>query len=227
MNVYPGGVFMAIRDKNYMYEVESWQGLIQHILFLASRDYTRIHVTYYPVEKQDRWKSIDEKLYKRYHTNLTRGQVDYRRKQGYKVYKFFRYDQTMILMSTEGKDYPEIEEQDKFQDLKTAKQKIQVTSNLYFEFYYSGQKKKYKRKQKNGIEKRQVNFTVRMGKETIEYWKLNLRYHIKLKHKKDVFREIRKIAHIPSFSGIYEQKVQLRKFILNEIKKHGLKLTNE
>lgn len=218
---------MAIRDKNFRYEVERWEGLIQFILFLASKGYTRIFVNYFPEKKKGRWEEIDEKIYRKYQANLTRGQIDYRRKQGYKVYKYFRWNQVMVLVSTEGEDSPEIQEEDIFLDLKTGQQKIQISERLHFILYYSGKEKKLKQKQKNGQQKKTINFTAKLGNETIDYWKQNLIYHIRMKHNAEVLQEVRKIDYVPSYSGIYEQKVQLRQFIFDEIRRHGVKFTEE
>lgn len=197
---------MAIRDKNFRYEVDKFQGLIQQILSLTTRGYTRIHVTYYPRNKKDKWQQIDTKIYRRYQANITRGQIDYRRKKGYKVYKFFRWENVMIIMSTAGNDFPEIEEDDNFLDLKTGQQKVKIGEHLTFIIYVDERKK----------------ITARVGKNTLDYWSQNIQYHAQLKHKKALQQEIYKINLIPPWRGVHLQKKEIRKFIISEIKRNGV-----
>lgn len=202
---------MARRDKNFRYEVEKFQGLIQQVLSLVTKGYTRIHVTYLPESKKNKWKEIDTKIYRSYHANLTRSQIYYRRDKNYKVYKYFRWENVIVLMSTDENDNPEIIEKDRFTDLKTAQKEIKIGEHLSFVIYYDERKK----------------ITARVGKGTVEYWKNNIKYHAKLKHKKSIQQEVFKINLIPPWSGVHKQKNEVRKFIIQQIDKNGVVFSKE
>lgn len=202
---------MAIRDKNYKYKPANFQATVQQILFYLTRGYTRMHVTYYPAKKSKKYNEIDEKIYRKYQTNLTRAQVDYRIKKGYKVYKFLRFENVMILMSNDGEMPDGIEEDDHFVDIKTGQKEVKFSEFLSFIFYIDERKK----------------FTCRVGKQTLNYWRGNISHSAKKKNKKAILQEVRKINFIPPYAGVHKQKKELRKHIISEIEKHGVPFSKD
>lgn len=190
------------------YLVDNWQGFIQQIVYYVSREYTEFCLVEYPMQKEDKFEKIDEKLIQKYRANRTKDQLRYNKQKGNANFKFLRYKNTAIIMKTKGKIEEKITCDDVFHSIEKKDIVIKVTNLTSFKIKKGG---------KDSI-------TVFMTEDFYKYTKAHCLNLLDTRMIKECVAEFNKLNGIPAWQGINEQRGTIKKSIINRAKKSKVKL---
>jgi hypothetical protein len=209
------------------YEVISWQGLIQQLVYLLGRGYYYWCLMYLSESKRDRWHKTDQKLINKYQMDISKHQRSYRKKKGISNFYYLRWEHIAVMLHTEG-TLPENYD-DKFFDIRNTKLTLRIGPFSAVTISYEKDTRKKKAKKKGGKrvkgEKRKNVIVVRLEKECYRNLKAELREVAQTKNKAKMIRMFDRLNGFPSWSGIFCQKEQLAKYLVSEAKKHNVKLS--
>ncbi len=198
---------------NTRYLCDSWQGLLRHITSLISKGY----YWYLPIIPK---RQLDERKWERTDNNLlnkfqVRGKTKHKHYYGKKRrianYVYFRYNSIAFVMRTEGK-LIEGTESEIFHDIRRKYIEIQVSADITLKICKP---------------RDQEQFTVYLARNSYRAIKaefLKLLYHRKLNELKFRFNNLN---NIPSYSGIFNQKVNLKNQLFSHAKKNGIYLSDD
>lgn len=243
--------------KHLNYEVISWQGLLQMVVYLVGRGYYFWHVIYLSESKRDRWHRTDAKLINKYGCDISKFTRRDRKKRKVANFYYLRWEHVAVLLHTEGeilsKTLKEIEKNndvvDEFEDIRLKAVNLRVSKHTAFDIYLEKQKiikkevqkivRKKKGKQKNKkkvVEKQKIivterkdTFTVKLDKESYREIKSNL-YDLMADKKSGVgpvISRFNKLNGLPAWHGIIKQKEALAKYVASLAKKHNVQLRSE
>ena len=192
----------------HKYICQSWQGLIQMVVFLVSRGYHHYCLTVFPVVKKDKWMAIDAKLIARYQTDLSKWQRARRKKDGKANYYYLRWNEIAIILHTAGSSDIDTAG-DMFCDIRQKAMVISVSALVSFSI------RPHIVNGKNHIE-------VKLTKETYTGIKNNLHEIAKTNNAWKVSAELKKLNGFPCYSQIIRQKRQLVEYAIKQAKRHQL-----
>ena len=109
------------------YLIDNWQAFLQQIVFLTGIGYKHYCLITYPLEKEHKYKNIDEKMINKYDCHFNRNRKYTRKQKGYANYSFLRYKNIAIVLKTEGKVHEKIKEDDVFKSSKMEPISITIT----------------------------------------------------------------------------------------------------
>ena len=172
-------------------------------------------------KKPDKDKEIEHY----YHADLKKYQRTYRKHvHGLRNYFYMRYQNTGIVLATEGQPDPSLKHIEQFlKDVR--KEPLHLRISDITELIIHAQPR---------ANKKTLKVNVYLSKNTIQVIKANLLQALKLhanpsgkKEKKQAKNAIRKawlIDGYPSFNGLLEQKKQLKRWYINEARIRGINL---
>ncbi|WP_242230525.1 hypothetical protein [Bacillus cereus group sp. BfR-BA-01491] len=191
----------------YNYELDSWQALLQQLVVNCSKQckYYFWHITYFPVNKKDKWREIDEKLIERYETRTTKDQRNRMRKKGLARFYYMRWENIAIILHTEGV-VPDGMIQDKFYDIRKKPIQIFISDLVSFD-----------------IQNLNNKIEVKLAEETYQTIKEELKNVAKSANNiRKIKNTYNKVNGFPAYSGIIKQKKELAKFLVKQTKKHNI-----
>ena len=166
------------------------------ILNYVGNGYQEIQVSTVPEKKRQKITMIDAKITKKYQTDLTRGQRQYRKKKGICNYVALRYNYTILVLKTPGEIPKEIKKEEFGHILKTKIQfeflGIEIVHDK--EGYSFKLTKKYEKEVMNrfelAISKREQNF---FKKEITKIYNLHrlLPYRVLNKQVSNILKKIK------------------------------------
>ncbi len=201
-----------------LYICESWQGLLQHITSIVGKGYYW-YLPIIPKKKnvikkmsEQRWERIDHRLLAKFEIiGKTKHKRYYGKKKGKANYLYFRYNNFAFVFKTKGEIVEETDSE-KFYDIRERAVEIQISTDIAFKIYKASEEE---------------HFTVYFTRDTFRGIKagfFELIDHRNLYELKFRFDNLNKI---PTYSGIFKQKVSLKQHIFKHAKKSGLILNDE
>lgn len=197
------------------YEVISWQGLIQMIVYLAGRGYYHWHMIYLPESKQHKWASIDKKLITKYGMDISKYTRRDRKKRNIANFYYLRWEHIAILLHTDGEITGKVQTSiaklndtiDEFFDIRKTHMFLNIGDISTYEIY-----------------KDQDTIVVKLEKQFYRELKTGLMDVAETKNKSRMKHTFNKLNGMPSWSGVYAQKKALAKFLVKQARKNGVKL---
>ncbi|MFJ7599604.1 hypothetical protein ACIQYJ_31205 [Methylobacterium fujisawaense] len=214
----------------YLYEVASYQGLLDILMRMFSRGYYYYHVVELPEAKREKWSNIDQKLIKKYLTDQSKFQR-YRRKKNYNAASFFyvRWNELSFILHTDGEVLDDIDYSDKFLDIRVKPLKIPVSTVVFVMNYFHYDKKMKEKITKKGgnVDEKNAKVTVHLSEETRK-GHLDVLYHVfNTMNKRKVIHEFEKMNGYPCWRGIVAQKRAIQHWMFREAEKRGIPFTDE
>lgn len=195
---------------NTRYLVQSWQGLLQQLVYMVGRGYYFYHVVEYPMKKQAKWLSIDQKLIAKYEMGLSKFQRSRLKKKGYANFFFLRFEQIGFILHTLGEVKEGVQIDDHFYDIREKPMIINVgTVSFSIKFV-----------NKKGQSERVLYVSLEKG--FYRGIKDHLAEIAKAKNKRQLIKEFEKINNFPAWAGVVAQKRRLLNYLLAEAKKHDI-----
>lgn len=191
--------------QNYL--VASWQGLVQMLVNLCGKGYYYYHLTDLPISKQHKWGDIDVKMIDKYKTNKSKWQRQRQKANGIANFYYLRWEHIMFVLHTSGKEHEEIQKDDKFSDIRQKPILLQITDLTTFRIQFLEGK-----------------IDVTLDRETYVGLKTTLYNVVKTKNIGKIKYEFNKTNGFPAYSGIFKQKKQLAEYVVEQSKKHAVKI---
>jgi len=184
---------------------EDIKSLSKQIMRYAGNGYKYIQVSTIPENKIKKISKIDEKITRRYNTDLTTYQRQYKRRKNQANFIALRYKRTIIVLKTDG----ETEIEDKFIDI--------LGSVLSFDYLkivlYKDERNK---------------MTFRLDRDILRDIKTKIKLSIKNRHGRAFHNELRRLhtlSKVLPYRGINLQISAILKMIKEEQKKHNTRWT--
>jgi hypothetical protein len=180
---------------------EDIQSLTKQIMRYAGNGYKYIQVSKIPEEKMKKVSKIEEKIRRRYNTNLTTYQRQYKRRQNKANFVALRYKKTIIVLKTDG----ETEIEENFQNIFGSVLSFDYLKIVLF------------RDERNKM-------TFRLEREILRDIKTKIKLTIKNRRGRSFHSEIRRLytlSKVLPYRGINRQISAILKMIKEEQKKHG------
>lgn len=187
-----------------MREFESMKKLLLSVIqYYVDSGYYYVQFVQYPSNKKDKWTAIDQKLSKKFNTNLNKGQRAYKKRKKQANAVVLRCRNVCLIMHTNGSN----NWNEKFTDLR------ENTLQIAF-----GDVVKIDLKITKG--KGHVKFNKRSFQDIKEIIKDLARNSPTWKH----LQELKKIRHLPAVRReMHQQKQHLFELYRKECKRHGKK----
>lgn len=193
---------------NARYLCQSWQSLIQMVVYYVSRGYLHYCITLFPTIKQDRWESIDQKLMTRYHIGLSKWQKARRKHQGFANFVYLRWGCISIILHTAG-NFESMKIADVFHDIRRAPIHLSISPLVCLSISV------------DQLHKR-PHTTVRLCRDSYRGFKEQMHEIVKAGNVAYIKREFAKINGLPCYRGIIEQKRRLAQYVISQSKKRPL-----
>lgn len=190
------------------YLCNSWQFMLQQIVYLVSKGYIYYYVGEIPLNKADRAKKIDNKIIEQYNINLSKYQRNRRKKKKYANFYYLRWKNQFIILHTDGK--LEVPNVDTFYDIRTNKDssnrlRIVIGPKLIVNVVMRGSSP-----------------TVVLDKATYKDIREDIDDLVKYRRIKFLHNYFKKLNGLPAWSGIVKQKFLLQKEVYNLAKKYSV-----
>ena len=195
------------------YLCNSWQYLLQQLVYLIGRGYYYYHVGYIETGKADKALKIDAKLIKKYNMDLSKDQRARRKKKKLVNFYYLRWHNIFVLLHTDGNLDVEID--DSFFDIRVKQTeanrlKVKVTETMEFNIALQ-----YKECSKRSVTVAFSNTTYKNLKAEIE----ELIQYRKVKQLENFFNNLR---GLPAWQGVIKQEYKLLEEVYKMSKKYGL-----
>lgn len=213
LNQYTAG---RLLDMKVNYLCNSWQFLLQQLVYQIGKGYYFYHVGVIPDNKFDKRFQIDQKIVKKYNIDLSKYQRARRKRNDIVNFYYLRWKNVFIILHTKG-DFPEgFKPDDEFKDIMQKKEKlnrlvVRISTNVAFEITM---------KNKKGESKRAV--TVSFSRDTMQNFNAELEELVKYKKLSQIKEFFARINNIPAWSGIIQQKQVLLGNLYKCAKKYKL-----
>jgi hypothetical protein len=204
VSVKLGGDTMETR-----YLCENWQGLLQMIVYLTSRGYYYYCLTLLPINKKDKWPTIDQKLICRYQTSKSKFQRARAKLKKHANFYYLRWGNVAIILHTEGK-IEGIEYADKFDDIRIRQMVLPISELITFTV--------------STLPNKGRKVCVRLSRETYRGFKAVLADVASTKNIAQMKSEFQKINGLPAYSSVIEQKRNLARYLVKKAQRHQIAL---
>ena len=200
----PGGDCMAQR-----YLLDSWQSLLQMATNLIGKGYYYWHLTEFPVHKKSKWEEIDNKLISKYKTNRSKWQRQRLKAKDVANFYYLRWENIALILHTPGQVADEIEYTDKFHEIHKEPLILQISELVGIKIRHD------------------EKVSVYLDNEMI----LGIRatfYNIVKTHNVELIKkEFNRLNGLPAYRGIIQQKANLRRYLVELTKKHGIRVIDK
>ena len=187
------------------YLCANWQGLLQMVVYLASRGYYYHKVVTYPEKKRGKWLEIDKKMITTYKCAKSKYQRARMKKRGEARIMFLRYESTAVIIRSDGALPVGLTCAD-FSDIRERYAQIPVSDRIAFFIY---------------IDRETRKASARLTRESY----LRLKTEIEETCREGKIYRIRNIIErlngLPAWHGIHEQKVNLAELAVKWAKRAG------
>jgi len=186
-----------------MKQYSNIRGFLISLIRYVGNGYKECQITYIPKSKEDKKRSILKKIEKKYNTNLTQGQRQYRRVKGLCNYAALNFNNIIILLRTPGKSEYNSE---KWENI--INKEIQFNNLLSYKLY----------KDERG------KLTIRLSKDSLRAFNYYIEASIKSKNIKNFNQAITtlyKLHKVVRYRGFMLQIKQILKRANELQKKHG------
>ena len=192
------------------YLCNSWQFMLQQIIYLVSKGYTYYSTGEIPINKSNKARSIDKKIIDKYNVNLSKYQRTRRKQKKLANFYYLRWKNQFVILHTKGNIDESVIIDDEFYNLNDyrkgdSKFKIIVGKELIV-----------------NIVMKEGKPTVVLDKSTYKDIKTELDELVKNKQIGKLYKRFNMLNYIPAWSGIVKQKFLLQEEIFRAAKKYGL-----
>ena len=178
----------------------------QQVMRYVGNGYTECQISFVKEQKRHKIPHIDAKLQRRYKSDLTQGQRQYRRKKGLANYAVLRYRNTYIVLKSKGED----ETREKWKSVYRTP--IPVGSHLVLELLKDERGRNTVKVSKESW--RDIRSAVLFAVEK----RAGARFHAEI-------GKVRNLSRVLPYRGINLQVSSLLKAIKEAQKEHGTKWT--
>jgi predicted site-specific integrase-resolvase len=178
---------------------------------LLNFGYKDILVVKIPISKyknENKRQAIYSKVSRNYQSFNTKNQVYYNKKNGYANFKVIVYLNIIIIMKSKGLIKDEIDIGNGFIPFCNKEPLEVIISDYLGVIFFVDERKK-------------VN--VRLNKTTTQSFKINITHAIVKNEGREFHNIINKFKGLPLFRGIINQKRELRKYVVAQMKSHNRK----
>lgn len=198
------------------YLCNSWQFLLQQLVYQISKGYYYYHVGTIPMNKASKCKQIDEKIIRKYNIDLSKYQRSRKKVKGLANFYYLRWRNIFIILHTEGDFEKELILNDEFKDIRDKKKKldrlqIRISDNISFEISL---------KHKTGQTDRAV--TISFDRASMQNLNTELSELVQYKKLNEIEKFFTRLSGIPAWSGITQQKAVLLGNLYKYAKEYGL-----
>lgn len=190
-------------DVGYQYEVETWQGLIQQLVYMLGRGCFWYCITVLPRKKKDKWHQIDQKLIRKYGTEMDKFKRARRKKKGLMNFYYLRWGSLAIILHTAGDVDSSVKMDDIFKDARITPLSIHVSHLVKLRVYRTGGR-----------------WTVCLARETYQGHKAVLAEVAQTKNVFEMVQTFDQLNAYPAWAGIINQKHRLARYLLHQARKH-------
>lgn len=195
------------------YLCNSWQYLLQQLVYMIGRGYYYYHVGYIKTNKEDKALNIDAKIINKYNIDLSKDQRARRKKKKLANFYYLRWRNVFIILHTDGELDVEID--DSFFDIRVKQKevnrlKIKVSEAIEFNIALQ-----YKDSSKRSVTVALSNATYKNFKAEID----DLIQHKQVNKLEDFFANLR---GLPAWQGVIKQEYKLLEEVYKMAKKYGL-----
>lgn len=194
-----------MRQSKYL--CNSWQSLIQYVVLMITKGYY-----YYQIIEPKRilnqyqWIKADKRIINKFNTDVSKD-IKYRnRKKGNANYTYCRYNNTALLLKSEGRLNEEYSSEI-FHDIRINPIEMSIGENIILKINKSRNIKSW------------TIYLSRQSYKNIKTELLELLEHRKIRELEYRFTALN---NIPGYTGINEQKIRLKKFIISKAKSYGI-----
>ena len=197
------------------YLCNSWQYLLQQVVYMVGRGYYNYHVGTIPTDKVAKANKIDKKIIEKYKIDLSKDQRARRKKKKLANFYYLRWENQFIILYTDGQ--LDVTLDDTFYDVRLKQKevnKLKIKVSEYMEFNVVMQNKK------DNKGKRSV--TVCMSNDSYKELRANIDdiiSHRQIKRLEQLFKNLR---GLPAWQGVIKQEYKLLEEVYKDAKKYGL-----
>lgn len=195
------------------YLCNSWQFMLQQLVYLVGRGYYHYHVGYIKAGKEDKALKIDAKIIGKYNINLSKYQRARRKQKKLANFYYLRWQNVFIILYTDGK--LDVELDDSFYDVRlkqTEANRLKVKISEAIEFNICLQHK--------DSSKRSV--TVALSNLTYKNLRAEIEELIQQKQIKKLEEFFANLRGLPAWNGVIKQEYKLLEEVYKLAKKYGL-----
>ena len=183
---------------------------MQQVIAQLNFGYVYYHIVIYPEKKIKKWSEIDKKLITKYQIKKSKFQRSRLKAKGFSNFYFMRWENIAIIMHTDGQINTEINYDDKFNDFNNTPINLKISERITFRI-------------KNNPSK-QNKPSVFIEKNSYKNIKHTIYQIAKRGGKNEVIKQFKKLNGLPSYSGIHQQKTNLRKALVVFCRKQNIQI---
>lgn len=195
------------------YLCNSWQYLLQQLVYLIGKGYYNYHVGYIKAGKENKATNIDSKIIEKYNMDLSKDQRARRKKKKLANFYYLRWQNVFVILKTDGELDVSID--DKFYDIRIKQKeanRLKIKVSEIIEFNISLQ---YKDSNKRSVTVALSNATYKNLKAEIE----DMIQHKQIKKLENLFAKLR---GLPAWKGVIKQEYLLLEEVYKYAKKYNL-----
>lgn len=195
------------------YLCNSWQFMLQQLVYMIGRGYYYYHVGIIPTSKGDKANKIDSKIIQKYDIDLSKYQRARRKKKKLANFYYLRWQNIFVILHTDGQ--LEVPNDDYFYDIRLKqceanRLKIRVSDLLEFNLAL----------QHKDSDKRSV--TVAFSNTTFKEFKAQLEEFVQYRQVKQVNEFFKNLRNLPAWQGVIKQEYKLLEEVYKMAKKYNL-----
>ena len=195
------------------YLCNSWQYLLQQLVFLIGKGYYKYHCGFIPEGKEYKAVNIDKKIINKYNINLSKDQRYRRKKKKLSNFYYLRWKNQFFILQTDGELDVEID--DEFFDIRIKQKESNRLSVVVSENMKFNLSMRYKEKSKYSV-------TVSFSNETYKDLKAEIEELIQHKQTKKLENLFENLRGIPAWQGVIKQEYKLLEEVYRYAKKYNL-----
>ncbi len=196
-----------MEHSNYL--CKSWQGFIQQTISVIGKGYR----WYQPIEptkqmNEQQWLALDQHLMRKFNVNISKDKRYRQKKKGIANYLYLRYENHAIVLKTVGEAlYTADEDREVFHNINEKPYFFKVSNNVNLKIFTGNDKEK---------------ITLYFERECYRAFRTDFTEYVEKRHFKELEKRFYYLNNIPAYSGINEQKKNLRNYIMKIAKKNGV-----
>lgn len=196
---------------DYLYN--SWQFMLQQLVYMVGRGYYFYHVGKISEKKLDKAIDIDKKIINKYNINIDKYKRNRRKQKKLANFYYMRYHTTFIILHTDGR--LDVELDDEFFDARikqTEVNRLKIGASNGVSFNISLVHK----------ERNQYKVTVSLSNETYKNFRTEIEEYIQQRQIKKLEEFFKRLRNLPAWKGIIKQEYLLLDEVYKYAKKYGL-----
>ena len=208
-------VGVARKESQDQHVCGDWRYFLQRIQGNMKDEYFYYSIFSIPETKMDKAEAIDQKIIEKYGCNMSKDQRHRNKKKGNANFQYFRFQSCGVIMATPGNVVDDCE------PLINVNIKPMVLRVGTLEVVFKRSKVKIKNKEGRVI-KTQTKYTLFLTDKCMEEKKREFNNLAKRGKCEEIIEHFNRLNGIPSYSGIVQNKVKLKKHLKHLKQIHSL-----